>query len=123
MSKTVFPLNFTVGLHKFYKGADDGYGNPAGPLYDPPLDQPGIPYKVAGWADLFLPSAAEVTTAGERVIEFKQMFAPSDFPGTAYDRVDMEGDIYEIVGMETDHQHGPWWNPGLTMYEVQKVTG
>ncbi len=118
-----FPAPFTVGLHSFYQGTDDGYGNPTAPNYDPPLDQPGTEYKVLGWADLFLPSAAEVTGNRERVIEFKQLFAPASFPAGPYDRIDIEDGQYEVVGQPTDHMHGPWWNPNIKMYEIQRVTG
>lgn len=118
-----FPLAFTVGLHKFSQGEDDGYGNPVAPIYTPPLDEPGTQYKVVGWADLFRPSQAEITGNRERVVDYKQLFAPLSFPGGPYDRIDIADGQYEVVGMPADHAHGPWWSPGLQMYEIQRVTG
>jgi hypothetical protein len=40
-----FPLPFTVGLHSYVPGGDDGYGNPL-PTFSPPKDEPGTSYSV-----------------------------------------------------------------------------
>jgi hypothetical protein len=43
-----FPTPFTVGLHNYSQGTDDGYGNPL-PVFTPPRDEPGTEYAVCGW--------------------------------------------------------------------------
>lgn len=118
----MFPTRFTVGLHRYSRGPDDGYGNPSR-VYTPPLDQPGTEYKVCGWADLFLPGSAEQYGNKDRVTENKQLFAPTSFPASPYDYVDCEGEQYEVIGLAADHTHGPWWNPGLKMVQLQKNSG
>jgi hypothetical protein len=45
-----FPALFTVGLHTYSAGADDGYGNPT-PVFTPAKESdPGTAYKVFWFA-------------------------------------------------------------------------
>lgn len=118
----MFPLPFTVGLHSYSDGPDDGYGNHTR-VFTPPLDEPGVEYRVAGWADLFLPSATEKSGNMNRVISFLQLFAPKDFPATAYDRIDLDGEQWEVLGEPNRYSNGPFWDPGMSVWNLQKVTG
>lgn len=109
-----------VGLHSYSPGADDGYGNPL-PTYDPPKDQPGTSYNVLGWVT----SAPPVESRGgeDRVIIDLQLFAPTSFPANAYDIVDAGGTQYEVIGSGEDYTSGPWWNPGMVVWNLRNVTG
>ncbi|WP_094359915.1 hypothetical protein [Mycobacterium marinum] len=120
-----YPTPHVVGLHVYSDGADDGYGN-ATPVFTPAKDQAGTEYPVVGWIDLFLPSAAEKTGNMDRTISFLQLFAPASFPATAYDLIDLNGDPtdqWEVVGEPNDYSNGPWWNPGVKMWQLRQVTG
>jgi hypothetical protein len=59
-----FPTPFTVGLHNYSQGADDGYGNTL-PVFTPAKDQPGVEYPVCGW---WLPTSVEESGNKRRVI-------------------------------------------------------
>lgn len=118
------PLTFTIGLHRFYQGADDGYGNPIAPNFDPPIDQPGTVYKVLGWSGLTSAvSAGEIVAERHRVTEERELYAPDAIGINPYDRVDLDDGQYEVVGFPTDHTRGPWWNPRMKTYALQKVLG
>lgn len=117
-----FPLNFTVGLHVFSQGEDDGYGNKTAPIFTPDLDQPGIPYKVFGWSDTQSKvDTSEIVENRRRVTEEKQLLAPEAFPGKPYDRIDLDDGQYEVVGFSLENNHGPWWNPRMRAYALQRV--
>ncbi len=118
-----FPLTFTVGLHRYSPGPDDGYGNPSR-VYTPPLDQPGTQYKVIGWNDL--PRGGEESGNKDRVISSVQLFTPDTFPATAYDVIDLDGDPtnqWSIVGESNAYNNGPWWNPHTLVFQLSQVTG
>lgn len=120
-----FPLAYTVGLHTYSGGADDGYGNPV-PVFTPAKGQPGVLHKVVGWVDLFLPSAFEKSGNMNRVISYLQLFAPDSFPATAYDLIDLDGDPanqWQVLGEPNDYTHGPWWSPGCKVWNLIQVTG
>lgn len=115
-----FPTPFTVGVHTYSAGSDDGYGNPV-PVYTPARDQPGTEYAVCGWVT----SAPPVEERGgqDRVIIDLQLFAPATFPATAYDLVDVEDTQFEVIGEAEDYNNGPWWMPGVAVWNLRNVTG
>ena len=117
-----FPLLRTVQVHSYSPGDDDGYGNPTR-VYNPPLDEPGSTYRVAGWADLPLPGRAEETGNKDRVISIIQLLAPDDFPAGPYDLIDIDGEQWEVDGEANRYSRGLWWNPGLSMWMLKKVAG
>jgi hypothetical protein len=117
-----FPTPFTVGLHNYSQGADDGYGNTL-PVFTPAKDQPGVEYPVCGW---WLPTSVEESGNKRRVITTLVLAAPKSFPANPYDLVDVPADggtQYEVIGEAEDYNQGPWWQPGVVVWNLQDVSG
>lgn len=81
-----------------------------------------IECKVYGWA---APTSNESNAIGEsnRIVHDLELFAPEDFPATAFDRVTVDGVRYEMQGDPLDFNNGPFgFRPGLVV-DLKKVTG
>lgn len=115
-----FPLLFTVGIHTFTEGVDDGYGNTT-PGYDPPLGDPGVEHKVFGWG---VPKSVEPKIAGHnRVIVDVELYGPTGMAGP-HDVVDLpDFGQFEVIGEPEDPNNNPWFQPGLVTYNLRKVEG
>jgi hypothetical protein len=109
---------FSVGLHSYSAGMDDGYGNLTF-AYMPPLNQPGTAYDVFGWANAGPGIEAD---RGRRVITSLQLFAPDSFPATAYDVIDIGDEQYSVIGEGENYGNNPWWQPGLKVWNLREVS-
>lgn len=118
------PLLYTVGLHSYTPGADDGYGNPLRE-FAPPKDEPGTQYRVHWFAirPVSEPVQMEQTAGEDQVFSDAQLCTPAAFPATPYDLVDFDGSQYEVVGASQDFNHGPWWSPGMLLWDLRSYTG
>lgn len=115
-----FPLTVPISVHEYSAGASDGYGGTTD-TYTPDLDSPGTEVLVfAIWTG----STDEPKVVGhDRVTVEGQMIGP---PGlvSAHAIVDHASlGRFEVVGEPEDHNHNPWYQPGLVVYNLKRVTG
>ncbi|WP_159844910.1 hypothetical protein [Nocardia sp. CY41] len=119
-----FPTPYEVGLHVYSETARDGHGNPVA-VYTPPLDEPGTPYAVIGWA---ITGTDEPALDGhDREITSVELLTPPGFPAVARDVIDLPADPagqFEIVGaVKTSGPANPFgWNPGGVL-NLERVEG
>lgn len=113
------PANYVVGLCSFSEDGEDAHGNPVEAWSDP-VEQP-----VCWWAS---PTArgdqGEPKLAGhDRVVIDLELCTPTGFPAGPHDRVVVEGRMFEVLGYAEDYTHGPWWDPGVVVWNLQRVEG
>ena len=66
----------------------------------------------------------EVQAAGHtRVHTIGHLIAPATVAVTPHDRVEVNGDMFEVIGEARDHTNGPWWNPGCVVWELSRIEG
>lgn len=107
----------TVGWHVLDSGGVDPEGNPV-VEYVPPLDQPGTPTTVIGWA----PAGSEEPEVG-RVIHDIDLFIDPAGTGQPQDVVDLPGGQYEVIGWPLEWTHGPYqYTPGKVV-QLKRVEG
>jgi hypothetical protein len=119
-----FPALFTVGLHTYSAGADDGYGNPT-PVFTPAKEDPGTAYKVFWFAvkASTTPYLMESTGNEDQVFSDAQLCAPRDFPATPYALIDIGDTQYQVLGAADDFNSGPWWVPGMVIWNLRSYAG
>lgn len=109
------PANYTATLEAWDSSTVDALGVPIAGWADP------VSHPVCGWAT---PKSAEPKLAGhDRVTVDVELYAPSDFPAGPRDRVTVGGHAFEVVGEPEDYTHGPWWNPGVRVWNLRRVDG
>lgn len=101
-----FPTPFTVGWHSATRTE-----SPLGEdviSYSPPLDQPGTPRDVIGWA----PTQATEPEVG-RVVGMLDLLVPDGFHAGPDDVVDLPDGRFEVVGHPMSYSTGPFgFTPG-----------
>lgn len=120
------PLTVPVGVHEYSAGASDGYGGTTD-TYTPPLKDddgnnlPGTPATVFA---IYTGTTDEPKVVGhDRVTVEGQMIGP---PGlvSAHGVVDHDTlGRFEVVGDPEDYNNNPWYQPGLVIYNLRRVTG
>lgn len=101
-------------------GEPDPHRDP--PTFSPPLDQPGTPIKVYGWA---IPSTTNPSLDGhpDRVSADGDLYAPPGFEPTPRSLVRLPQGRFEVIGLVQDYDHGPFdWQPG-SVINLRKVDG
>lgn len=101
-------------------GTPDPHRNPAS--FSPPLDQPGTPIPVYGWA---IPSTTDPQLAGhpDRGIADGELYAPTAFVPTPHSVIGLPVGRFEVLGGHQDYNHGPFdWAPGNVTH-LRKVVG
>lgn len=109
-----FPLRHRVQVLKYSETIRNRFGDFEEGFYPPET------VSVAGW---YTPSTEENSSqvlAG-RVIADLSLFAPPGIAGQ-HDEIIVNGDRYSVLSI-SDYQHGPWWSPGLDVYELRLVKG
>lgn len=110
------PANYTVGLQTLTESGKDAHGNPVRVWSDP------VEYPACWWAN---PTSDEPDVAGhDRVVIDLELCTPEDFPATPHDRIviPVRG-VFEVLGYPEDFNHGPWWDPGVVVWNLQRVEG
>lgn len=114
------PAKYTVGVKTFSESGEDVHGNPVSSWSDP------VDHKVCFWA----PPAArgdqgEPDVAGhDRVVIDLELCVPEGFPAGPHDRIVVPGrGVFEVLGYPEDFNHGPWWSPGVVVFNLQRVEG
>lgn len=105
---------------QYTPGGPDPHRNP--PSYSPPLDEPGTPVQVYGWA---IPSAVAANLDGhpDRVIADGDLYAPVAFVPTPHSVIGLPTGRFEVLGAVQDYNHGPFeWVPG-NVSGLRKVDG
>lgn len=109
------PALFTVSLEVRDSSGTDPLGVPV-VVWGAP-----VAHSVCGWAT---PTSTEPKLAGhDRVIVDVELYAPTAFPANPHDRVLIEGKRYEVVGEAEDFTHGPFWDPGVKVWNLRRVDG
>lgn len=94
------------------------------------FDDHGVP--VESWTTpvehnvcaVYVTSSAEPFTAGhERVIVDARIIAPTDFPAGPHDRIHWNDQVFEVIGWAEDYTSGPWWNPGVKLWNLRRLEG
>jgi hypothetical protein len=110
------PTLFIAGLEKYSESGKDAHGNPVPSWSEVPEEHP-----VCGWS---VPSSDEPKLAGhDRVVVDVELFAPTEFPAGPHDRVILNAEVFEVIGHAEDYTHGPWWDPGVVVWNLQRVEG
>ena len=110
----MFPTPHSVTVEKRTLGAANDLGERA-VTWTAHADQPAC----AVW----VPSSDEPYLVGhDRTVADLCIIAPVGFPVTANDRVIWHGETYYAVGDPHDWTEGPWWNPGVKLWNFKKVT-
>lgn len=79
-----------------------------------------VDYPVCGW----WASSDEPFVAGHERVEIRtNLITPVEFPAEPRDRVVLDGILYEIDGYAQDHTNGPWWNPGVVVWNLTRIEG
>lgn len=109
----------TVEYWEYTPGGPDPHRNP--PTYFPPLDEPGTPVQVYGWA---IPSATAPHLAGhpDREVADGDLYMPVTFAPPARSVIGLPAGRF-TVGAVQDYNHGPFeWAPG-NVSSLRKVDG
>lgn len=83
--------------------------------YGAPVDYPVC----AWWADSEEPNAG----GHERTYVTTKLITPTGFPAKPQDRVVLGGKLFEINGYAQNHTNGPWWNPGVVVWTLNRIEG
>lgn len=115
-----FPLRVSVEVHEYSAGDSDGYGGTTD-TFTPPLDEAGTEAKVFA---IYIGTTTEPKVVGhDRVTVDGAMIGPPDLV-SAHGIVDHDTlGRFEIVGDAEDYNHNPWYQPGLVVYNLRRVTG
>lgn len=86
---------------------------------------PGVELLACGfWEGANQGQASEIMAAGhERVRVRGFLITPADFSMGPHDRIEVRGRMFEVEGYPQDHTMGPWWNPGLVVWELSRIEG
>lgn len=112
------PCPWQVGVRAWAPAGRDRHGNPA-PGWAPPVPVP---------VHAVAPRVSEQTEPGDAnrhaVVDGLILYCP---PGTvigARDRVEWDGQTWEVDGPAADYSRGPWHNPaGGVVAELRRVEG
>lgn len=108
-----FPTPHTIGVHTWGPTGEDAHGN-AIDGYTPPLDEPGAPEPVIGWA---VPSSTEPILAGhDRVTVDVVLGTPPGLALGPRDVVDLPygpAGQFQVIGEVRGTEGNPFgWTPG-----------
>lgn len=102
------PTLYTVARQRYTAAGFDAHGNPV-VSWSAPED-----LAVYGWSR---PQSSEPKLAGEQRIEVSlEVFAPVGTVTEPPDRIEVDGELYNVVGETEDYDHGPFgWQPGVVI--------
>ena len=105
-----------VTVYPRVEGAVDAHNNPV-------LSYgPGVSRKAcAFWEGA---NAGEILAAGHERIQVRgYLITPKDFSMGPHDRIEVAAHMFEVEGYPQDHTMGPWWNPGMVVWELSRIEG
>ena len=119
----MFEFPFTVYVHTYSAGSNDGYGVAAA-TYTPAKNTTGTAIS-AFWA---APYSSEPRPIGhDRVVADVELFVPKGTAISAHDLVDLAANgsqQYEVIGDPQDYNHGPFGaNDWPLLVNLRRVTG
>jgi hypothetical protein len=65
----------------------------------------------------------ESTGNEDQVFSDAQVCAPRDFPATPYALIDIGDTQYQVLGAADDFNSGPWWVPGMVIWNLRSYAG
>ena len=109
-----FRLKYTVGLCVYSAGAEDTHGNPTASW--------AAPVDIA--ANHWSTSSTEPVVAGyDRTIVDKIVVVDSSQAVSARDRMVINGEMFEVVALPEDYDHGPYSAPNRKPVLTRRVDG
>ena len=104
-------------VRRYTSGTEDAHGN-ADSDYAEPVEWDVLGVAPGGMAEPYYPDR-DLSDIAWTVYAL-----PSDNTPTERDRVDFDGDTYEVNGRPKDWTHGPWQNPSAgIVVELKRTEG
>jgi hypothetical protein len=110
-----FPLRIPVELERYDGGGEDELGN-EGEFWGAPEE-----HLVFGWEPT---TSDEPELAGhDRVVVDMKLYASRSMNPGPKDRMNLDGQRFEVIGYPQDPNNNPWWKPGLVTILLRRVEG
>lgn len=116
-----FPLKEKALLKKYLGPVRDAHGSPVLDGHGNEIDDYADPdeKKVFGWEP---PRSSEPPLAGhDRVVVDIKLYAPRSMGAEEHDRVVLDGEEYDVVGVPEDPNNNSFWSPGLVTVNLHRV--
>ena len=127
------PTNHVVGLCKFTPQAADALNVQAAAWAEP------VNYPVCGWYTPTTLNNLEPFQGGHDRAQIDLcLITPDSFPAGFQDRVAIptgevlpavlpfalgQYQMFDVQGFAEDHTNGPWWNPGVVVWNLRRIVG